>query len=290
MLLESEPMQRLICNCQSDGVWLCQPCGRTIRGDDQDYKRLVFPRPPSPVQRGTLPPPFSPLVEESQLRLRDHSIWKWRNQYGEVLGGLGTGIGDGDRGVICGRASECCASRDQEQETDCDAEDAREAEGILLGTTPTLSSSPQPSMPHPWTHPSPTNSFSSLGGLNASLNGHGHGHSPSSATPGAAVDAHHRTPSPSLGPGYVRHEIEGIGGVVKTKRLKMVKVGACVPEWEDEKATGEIMGREIKGQTRSWCGWCWRVVPGKKDLDVGKPAADPARGKTSRSGSDSSSS
>ena len=287
-------MQRLICNCQSDGVWLCQPCGRTIRGDDQDYKRLVFPRPPSPVQRGTLPPPFSPLVEESQLRLRDHSIWKWRNQYGEVLGGLGTGIGDGDRGVICGRASECCASRDQEQETDCDAEDAREAEGILLGTTPTLSSSPQPSMPHPWTHPSPTNSFSSLGGLNASLNGHGHGHghghSPSSTTPGAAVDAHHRTPSPSLGPGYVRHEIEGIGGVVKTKRLKMVKVGACVPEWEDEKATGEIMGREIKGQTRSWCGWCWRVVPGKKDLDVGKPAADPARGKTSRSGSDSSSS
>jgi len=39
--LESDDMQRAICRCDSDGVWLCQPCGRSIRGDDYDYKRWV---------------------------------------------------------------------------------------------------------------------------------------------------------------------------------------------------------------------------------------------------------
>ncbi len=80
----------------------------------------------------------------------------------------------------------------------------------------------------------------------------GHGHTPVGSPSALAVDAMRRTPSPALGPGYVRHEIEGIGGVVKTKRLKMVKVGACVNEYEDEKASGEIMGREIKAKNRSW--------------------------------------
>ena len=84
-----------------------------------------------------------------------------------------------------------------------------------------------------------------------------------------AAAAAGRTPSPahSLGPGYARHEIEGIGGVVKTKRLSMVKVGACVPEWEDEKNEGKILRREVQGAARSWCGWCWRVIPGKKDYE-----------------------
>jgi len=87
----------------------------------------------------------------------------------------------------------------------------------------------------------------------------------------AAEDARIRTPSPALlGPGYERHEIEGIGGVVKKKLVRMVKVGACVPEFRDEKDNGEILGREVKGQVRSWCGWCWRVIPGKKDYEVEK--------------------
>ncbi len=33
--------QRLICICRSEGVWLCQPCGRSIRSDDYDYRRWV---------------------------------------------------------------------------------------------------------------------------------------------------------------------------------------------------------------------------------------------------------
>jgi hypothetical protein len=68
-----------------------------------------------------------------------------------------------------------------------------------------------------------------------------------------------------LGPGYARHEIEGIGGVVKKKLVRMVLVGACVTEWEDEKEQGRYLVREVEGRTRSWCGWCWRVIPGAKD-------------------------
>ncbi|KAI1105126.1 hypothetical protein F4804DRAFT_305192 [Jackrogersella minutella] len=202
--VDSEEMQRAICTCVTEGVWLCQPCGRSIRGADHDYK----------------------------------SIWKWRNQYGEVLGGLGTGIGEGDRGVICGREHSCCGSKEREQETDCDAADAREQDEINNnnnGSSTNLS---------PWTTPSPASSIS------------------------GSPPSERRTPSPQLRPGYARHEIEGIGGVVKTKLVRIVRVGACVPEWEDEKSSGEILGHEVSGRSRSWCGWCWRVIPGKKDWEV----------------------
>jgi hypothetical protein len=64
--------------------------------------------------------------------------------------------------------------------------------------------------------------------------------------------------------------VEGIGGVMKKMRVRMVKVGACVPEWEDERAKGEILGREVQGRRRSWCGWCRRVVPSRRDFEVGR--------------------
>ena len=112
--------------------------------------------------------------------------------------------------------------------------------------------------PPPWGGPG---SLGSLGSL-----------SNSSLTVAAADSpSNGRTPSPAaLGPGYARHEIEGIGGVVKRKRVKMVRVGACVPEWEDEKAKGEILGREVGGEVRSWCGWCWRIIPGRRDFEADK--------------------
>lgn len=81
-----------------------------------------------------------------------------------------------------------------------------------------------------------------------------------------------RTPSPLHGPGYERHEIEGIGGIVKRKIVRMVRLGACVAEWQDEKSSypgsgsSRALGHEVRGDTRSWCGWCSRVVPGKKDI------------------------
>lgn len=94
---------------------------------------------------------------------------------------------------------------------------------------------------------------------------------PGSASSSSEV-AERRTPSPQLGPGYERHEIEGIGGVVKKKLLRMVKIGACVPEWDDERQKGDLLGREVRGERRSWCGWCWRVIPGQKDHEAATKA------------------
>lgn len=176
--MQLDVLKQTICHCSAaEGVWLCQPCGRTLRSSDSQYQ----------------------------------GIWKWRTRYLPSLGGLGVGIGEGDRGVECGREGDCLASREVEQEIDCDAEDARESI-------------------------SPSSSPGSIG-------------------------------SGSMGPGYERHEIEGIGGVVKKKLVRMVRVGACVPEFEDERQIGRFLVREVDGRARSWCGWCWRVVPGAKDRE-----------------------
>ena len=35
---DSDDMERAACTCESKGVWLCQPCGRSIRGGDSEYK------------------------------------------------------------------------------------------------------------------------------------------------------------------------------------------------------------------------------------------------------------
>lgn len=68
--------------------------------------------------------------------------------------------------------------------------------------------------------------------------------------------------------GYWQQEIEGIGGVVKKKVRKRVRVGKTVKEWEDERDGKEdVLGRESRGEARSWCGWCERVVWGKKDRE-----------------------
>jgi hypothetical protein len=184
--LNTSALSQSTCHCPNEGVWLCQPCGRGLRSADTEYE----------------------------------SIWKWRTRYLPSLGGLGVGIGDANRGVECGRGKSCLAAREVEQETDCDAEDAR-------------------------------------------VDNHSQNNTPSSSpgTPGSMHSAH----GLQLGPGYARHEIEGIGGVVKRKLVRMVKVGACVPEYESEKHAAEFLVREHEGGARSWCGWCWKVIPGTKD-------------------------
>lgn len=58
--------------------------------------------------------------------------------------------------------------------------------------------------------------------------------------------------------------------MMKKMRVRMVKVGACVPEWEDERAKSEILGREVQARRRGWCGWCRRVVPSRWDYEVGR--------------------
>ncbi|KAL2292183.1 hypothetical protein FJTKL_10821 [Diaporthe vaccinii] len=220
----SDLVQRAICTCETAGVWLCQPCGRGIRGADSEYR----------------------------------GIWKWRSQYGEVLGGLGTGIGDADRGVECCRKNECCNSKYIEHETDCDAADAREAENLLAqghsaGTSPTTLS--LYSGAHSWSS------------SHSNLSLHSNSSTPGLLDPGS-TSANTRTPSPALGPGYARHEVEGIGNKIKSVKITMVRVGGGVPEWEDEKVSGQSLRREVNGQARSWCGWCSRVIPSKKDYEM----------------------
>ncbi|KAI4094796.1 MAG: hypothetical protein LQ344_002042 [Seirophora lacunosa] len=68
--------------------------------------------------------------------------------------------------------------------------------------------------------------------------------------------------------GYWQQEIEGIGGRVKKKVKKRVRVGKTVKEWEDERdGKEEALGRESRGEARSWCGWCGRVVWSQKDRE-----------------------
>ncbi|KAM0745273.1 hypothetical protein ACQRIT_000657 [Beauveria bassiana] len=220
----ADAMQRSLCDCAQGGVWLCQPCGRTIRNADHDYLR----------------------------------IWRWRNHYGEVLGCLGTGIGDADRGVVCGREERCLAARECEQEIDCDAEDARSSRAPS-----TSSSSDHHQNNNPATPPGAHNHDSYF-----------------PASWSSEPRANERIPSSPLllGPGYERHEIEGIGGIVKRKLVRMVRVGKCVPEWEEERTSARVLGREARGEARSWCGWCWRVVPGRDDLRTAdKLSAVPSR-------------
>ncbi|KAK0108243.1 hypothetical protein ONS95_003062 [Cadophora gregata] len=187
--IATEALKQKICACPTEGVWLCQPCGRSLRSADNEYE----------------------------------SIWKWRTRYLPSLGGLGVGIGEGNRGVPCGRGGECIAAREVESEIDCDAEDAREIDSNSRDASP-------------------------------------------ASSPGSANGSISSERSGQMGPGYARHEIEGIGGVVKKKLVRMVRVGACVPEWGDEKDVGKFLVREQEGRARSWCGWCWRVVPGAKDI------------------------
>jgi len=68
------------------------------------------------------------------------------------------------------------------------------------------------------------------------------------------------------GTSFAVQEIDGIGGVVKKKIKKLIPVGAYVEEKEDEREGKRgYLDREIKGEVRSWCSWCERVIPAKAE-------------------------
>ncbi|RAL08095.1 uncharacterized protein BO97DRAFT_377224 [Aspergillus homomorphus CBS 101889] len=152
-------------------------------------------------------------------------VWTWRTRYSTYLGGLGTGIGEGCQGVKCGRGEQCLAANEIELEVECEVDEAS-------GGSP-----PDYSQYYEHRH---------------------HASSPSRHTTIESWD--HREEDE---PGYFRQEIIGIGGRVKQKAKKRIVVGACVVEHEDERESGEYLTREEKGEHRSWCGWCWRVIPAK---------------------------
>lgn len=66
--------------------------------------------------------------------------------------------------------------------------------------------------------------------------------------------------------GYSVHEYEDSSGRVSNKTVVRVKVGNSVPEWHDEKVERRILGREVDGKVRRWCGWCCRVIPAEGEL------------------------
>ncbi|KAI4125605.1 MAG: hypothetical protein LQ347_005318 [Umbilicaria vellea] len=162
------------CSC-AEVVWLCKTCGHALRNEDTTYKR----------------------------------VWTWRTRYSVCLGGLGTGIGEGNEGVECGRREHCLAARDIEVEIDCGAGDLARS----------LSSSP--SAP-----PRERNSSLDLAGSE-------------DETGAESWWAGEKA-------GYLRQEIEGIGGVVKKKVKKKVRVGKTVREYEDEREKAEYLEREVK--------------------------------------------
>jgi hypothetical protein len=166
------------CTCATRGVYLCQTCGQSLRSADTTYKR----------------------------------VWTWRSRYSTHIGGLGTGMGEGDQGQKCGRGEGCLGAVEGEMEIDC---------------------SERPSSPG------------------------------STATGAEGADR-----SEELRSGYLRQEVEGIGGVVKKKVKKRVRVGATVWEFDDERGSGKYLEREASGRERSWCGWCARVVKGQRDREV----------------------
>lgn len=171
------------CTCTSS-VYLCAPCGTGLNVADTNYLR----------------------------------IWTWRTRYSTYLGGLGTGIGEGNEGVKCWRGDKCMAAQEVEVEIDCSEE----------GRASDRESSESDSERH-WPE--------------------GEGKEERA--------------------GYWQQEIEGIGGVVKKKIRKRVRVGKTVKEWEDERdGKDDVLGRESRGEGRSWCGWCGRVVWGKKDRQI----------------------
>ncbi|KAK4991769.1 hypothetical protein LTR50_001586 [Elasticomyces elasticus] len=85
------------CTC-AEHPWICSPCGATLRSADTTYARG----------------------------------WTWRTRYSTYLGGIGTGIGEGNEGVECGRGARCLAARTVEKEIACDAEELAEMRRELL--------------------------------------------------------------------------------------------------------------------------------------------------------------
>lgn len=184
--------ERTPCKCDNV-VWLCGPCGKDLRNADTMYVRG----------------------------------WSWRTRYSHYLGGVGTGAGEGNEGVECGKGSTCLGARIVEHET-CEQE--------LLDAV-------------------------------------------------AAADASPEAAERWRGTSYLAQEIEGIGGVLKIKHKKQVRVGECVKLYEDEREKAvTYLEREVTGKLRSWCSWCERIVLGEKDKAeaAGRPVS---RGSCSTSSS-----
>ncbi|KAM5431873.1 hypothetical protein McanMca71_006993 [Microsporum canis] len=156
-------------------------------------------------------------------------VWSWRNRYNEFLGGGGHWVGFGD----CGQGVQCGL------EQRCLAAEYIEVEVDC-----------------------------EAGDWAAEFS-----HSDNSSN--SAIDnfRHPNSLSHSEGrddeePGYLRQEIEGIGGIVKQKVKKRVRVGASVEECDDDRETTTYLKQETSGAVRSLCGWCLGIVLSNAERDL----------------------
>ena len=156
-------------------------------------------------------------------------VWTWRSRYStHIGGGLGTGLGVGNQGQKCGRGDHCLST----SSSSISWVEIDCSDGALMDSDAEFLPSSRVATP---------------------------------------VGDRHNTGSPAPAtnkPGYFSQEIEGIGGVVKKKVKKRVKVGATVLEYDDERISGKYLDREASGRERSWCGWCDRVCLGENDRQL----------------------
>lgn len=159
-------------------------------------------------------------------------------------------MGEGDQGQKCGKGPGCAEASEIEVEIDCSAEGDRSlgegmdgyGEAVGLGGT--------------------------RGGFSGNSRVEATGAGREGLQEGEKIESYRSETNSRMveGPGYLSQEIEGIGGVVKKKVKKRVRVGATVQEFEDERESGRYLEREEKGLLRCWCGWCDRVVPMSGEL------------------------
>ncbi|KAI9670496.1 MAG: hypothetical protein M1817_004363 [Caeruleum heppii] len=243
------------CTCAStstasDGVWLCSPCGHNIHTDDRIYRQ----------------------------------VWQWRLRYSRnMFYGLNPGIGQGDQGVKCGRHKDCLAK--EEVEVECAAEgnvreskidlsdpyDEADGFGVFTSAVPG----------DLWDGGSVIDPPSSLSTAETSQPP---ADAPVTMSPSALPTSTITTPPQTTTPSYHIHEthLHGLSNPIQTLTRRRTLVGAVVDETlvPDTRTTGtpkrsanetdagpsaptsvtHLLRREIGGGTRSWCGWCWRVV------------------------------
>ena len=126
----------------------------------------------------------------------------------------------------CGRQDRCLGAKDIEVEVVCDVDDW----GWDYSTAHSMSGDHR--------------------------NNHNHHHNDN-----VSCQRHHGEGHGDEEPGYLRQELEGIGGAVKQKVKKHIMVAASVDESDREQEKGVDLKEETSGSVRSWCAWCSQVVP-----------------------------
>ena len=67
-------------------------------------------------------------------------MWNWRTRYTTFLGGVGTGVGEGNEGSKCARGASCLGAHEVEVELDCPTAFAASSAGVYVTSNGSSSS------------------------------------------------------------------------------------------------------------------------------------------------------